>query len=48
MKVNRRFEPQRIAPDTYVIRQPFRDGLVPTAVPATSMVIAGEAQPQGA
>ena len=41
MKVNRRCEPERIAPDTYVIRQLFGEGLAPTAVYVNSMVIAG-------
>ena len=41
MKVNRRCEPERIAPGTYVIRQLFGEGLAPAAVYVNSMVIAG-------
>ena len=41
MKINRRCEPERIAPDTYVIRQLFGEGLAPAAVYVNSMVIAG-------
>ena len=32
MKINRRLEPERIAPDTYVIRQLFGEGIAPTGV----------------
>jgi flavorubredoxin len=41
VKINRRLEPERIAPDTYVIRQLFGEGIAPTAVYVNSMVIAG-------
>ena len=41
MKVNRRCDPELIAPDTYVIRQLFGEGLAPAAVYVNSMVIAG-------
>jgi flavorubredoxin len=41
IKVNRRCEPERIAPDTYVIRQLFGEGLGPAAVYVNSMLIAG-------
>ena len=41
MKINRRVEPERIAPDTYVIRQLFGEGIAPTAVYVNSMAIAG-------
>jgi flavorubredoxin len=41
VKINRRCEPERIAPDTYVIRQLFGEGMAPAAVYVNSMVIAG-------
>lgn len=41
MSINRRCEPERIAPDTWVIRQLFGEGLAPAAVYVNSMVIAG-------
>lgn len=39
--INRRCEPERVAPDTWVIRQLFGEGLAPAAVYVNSMVIAG-------
>ncbi|MDQ3896795.1 MAG: MBL fold metallo-hydrolase [Actinomycetota bacterium] len=41
MKINRRLEPERVASDTYVIRQLFGEGIAPAAVYVNSMVIAG-------
>ena len=41
MKVNRRCQPELVAPDTYVIRQIFGEGLGPAAVYVNSMLIAG-------
>ncbi|CAA9268833.1 MAG: hypothetical protein AVDCRST_MAG10-3201 [uncultured Acidimicrobiales bacterium] len=41
MKVNRRCQPELVAPDTYVIRQLFGEGLGPAAVYVNSMLIAG-------
>ncbi len=41
MSINRRCEPERIAPDTWVIRQMFGEGLAPASVYVNSMVIAG-------
>ncbi|HEV2758338.1 MAG TPA: MBL fold metallo-hydrolase [Acidimicrobiales bacterium] len=41
MKVNRRCQPALVAPDTYVIRQLFGEGLGPAAEYVNSMLIAG-------
>ncbi len=41
MKINRRCEPEPIAPDTWVIRQMFGEGVAPVGVYVNSLVIAG-------
>ncbi len=41
ISINRRCEPERIAPDTWVIRQMFGEGVAPASVFVNSMVIAG-------
>ena len=41
ISINRRCEPERIAPDTWVIRQMFGEGIAHASLFVNSMVIAG-------